>query len=61
MHKVSEFSDKIVFISAGWGYDKSKGGVCQMEATFGFVPMLVLAAIAVVLIMVYFYLHHWAK
>lgn len=32
-----------------------------MEATFGFVPMLVLAAIAVVLIMVYFYLHHWAK
>lgn len=32
-----------------------------MEATFGFVPMLVLAAIAVILIMAYFYLHHWAK
>lgn len=32
-----------------------------MEATFGFVPMLVLAAIMVVLIMAYFYLHHWAE
>lgn len=32
-----------------------------MEATFGFVPMLIFAAIAVVLIMTYFYLHNWAK
>lgn len=32
-----------------------------MEATFGLVPMLVLAAIMVVLIMTYFFLHHWVK
>lgn len=38
-----------------------KGGGVLMEPTFGLVPLLVLAAIVVVLIMAYFFLHHWAK
>lgn len=32
-----------------------------MEATFAFVPMIVLSAIIVVLIMSYFVFHRWAK
>ncbi len=32
-----------------------------MEATFGFVPMLILSAIVVVLVMSYFIFHNWAK
>lgn len=38
-----------------------EGGGFEMDPTFGLVPMLVLAAIAVVLIMTYFIFHHWAK
>ena len=40
---------------------KLKGGGVEMEPTFGLVPMLVLAAIVVVLIMTYFIFHNWAK
>lgn len=32
-----------------------------MEMTFGFIPILILSIIAVVLILVYFFMHHWAK
>lgn len=32
-----------------------------MEATFGLMPMLILSIIAVVAILAYFFLHHWAK
>jgi hypothetical protein len=38
-----------------------KGGGVQMEATFALVPMLILSGISVVLIMMYFIMHHWAK
>ena len=32
-----------------------------MEPTFGLVPILILSVIAVVLILAYFVMHHWAK
>ena len=32
-----------------------------MEAVFGLVPMLILAVVAVVAILAYFFMHHWAK
>lgn len=32
-----------------------------MEPTFGLVPILVLSLIAVVIILMYFFLHRWAK
>jgi len=40
---------------------KIKEGGISMESTFGFVPMLVISAIMIVLIMSYFFFHHWAK
>lgn len=40
---------------------KVKGGGVSMEATFGFVPMLILSIIVIVLIMSYFFFHRWAK
>jgi hypothetical protein len=40
---------------------KAKGGGVEMEATFGLVPILIMALIAVVIILMYFFFHHWAK
>lgn len=38
-----------------------KGGGVSMDAVFGLVPMLILSVIAVIGILAYFFMHHWAK